>query len=94
MPCEGAGHRRWRRLCIFSFSATVLRAGLVTRSCAFKDVWAYASLSDVLAAKTGYRLSTGEVGPNDENVPARLRPGLWPVFDAVLKSRPKHRRRG
>jgi transposase len=28
----------------------------------FRDVWTYASLSDVLAAKTGYRLSTSEIG--------------------------------
>jgi transposase len=28
----------------------------------FRDVWTYGSLSDVLAAKTGYRLSTSEIG--------------------------------
>jgi hypothetical protein len=28
----------------------------------FRDVWTYASLAGVLAAKTGYRLSTSEVG--------------------------------
>jgi transposase len=28
----------------------------------FRDVWTYASLSDVLADKTGYRLSTSEIG--------------------------------
>jgi transposase len=28
----------------------------------FRDVWTYASLADVLAAKTGYRLSTSEIG--------------------------------
>lgn len=28
----------------------------------FRDVWTYASLADVLEAKTGYRLSTSEIG--------------------------------
>jgi transposase len=28
----------------------------------FRDVWTYAALSDVLAKKTGYRLSTSEIG--------------------------------